>query len=64
MVRPDGDEISEKSNIINAITGPEHCDWDSAVMMHVGWPFGHDTENVSRARQYLRDPEKVFLKMF
>ncbi|MDQ3956826.1 MAG: hypothetical protein M3273_00735 [Actinomycetota bacterium] len=57
---PDGDEIPEDSNVINAITGPDHCDWQSAVMMHVGWPPGHDAADASESRQYLRDPEGVF----
>ncbi len=57
---PDGEEISQEANIINAITGPEHCDWQSAAMMHVGWPLGHDAADISESRQYLRDPEGVF----
>lgn len=57
---PDGGEISEDTNVINAITGPEHCDWQSGVMMHVGWPLGHDAGDSSETRQYLRDPEGVF----
>lgn len=56
---PEGEEISEESNIINVITGPEHCKWQSAVMMHVGWPLGRDANNISESRQYLRDPNKV-----
>jgi hypothetical protein len=59
---PDGDEIAKDSNIINAITGPEHCNWQSAVMMHVGWPLGHDAADISEARLYLRDPEQVFFR--
>lgn len=55
----DGEEISHETNIINAITGPEHCEWESAVMMHVGSPLGHDAESVSESRQYMRDPQKV-----
>lgn len=57
---PDGNVISQDKNIINAITGPDHCDWQSAVMMHVGWPLGHDADDASESRQYLRDPEGVF----
>lgn len=57
---PDGEEISEDTNIINAIIGPEHCDWQSAVMMHVGWPLGQDAADASKSRQYLRDPDDVF----
>lgn len=56
---PDGEAVSHETNIINAITGPEHCEWESAVMMHVGWPVGHDAESGSESRQYMRDPRKV-----
>ena len=57
---PDGDEVPMDSNVINAITGPDHCDWQSGVMMHVGWPLGHDAADISESRQYFRDPESVF----
>lgn len=57
---PDGGEVPDESNIINAITGPDHCEWESGVMMHVGWPLGHDAADISESRQYIRDPEKVF----
>ena len=57
---PNGEDVSEGSNVINAITGPDHCNWESAVMMHVGWPLGHDASDISEARQYLRDPEGLF----
>ena len=32
----------------------------SGVMMHVGWPLGHDAADISESHQYIRDPEKVF----
>ena len=57
---PDGDEIPEESTVINAITGPDHCNWEAGVMMHVGWPPGHDAADISESRQYFRDPENVF----
>ena len=57
---PNGEEIPDESNVINAITGPDHCDWEAGVIMHVGWPMGRDAENISQSRQYFRDPEKVF----
>lgn len=59
---PDGEPISEKTNIINAITGPDHCNWESAVMMHVGWPPGHDAADASESHQFIRDPEGVIDK--
>lgn len=57
---PDGHEVPMESNVINAITGPDHCDWEGAVIMHVGWPPGHDAADASESRQYLRDPERIF----
>lgn len=57
---PDGDAVPKESGVVNAITGPDHCEWQSGVMMHVGWPLGRDSETASETRQYLRDPEKVF----
>lgn len=56
---PDGEPVSHETNIINVITAPEHCGWERAVMMHVGWPPGHDAADVSESRQFLRDPENV-----
>jgi hypothetical protein len=57
---PEGDEISFETNIINAITGPDHCEWETGVMMHVGWPLGRDAKDASESHQYFRDPEGVF----
>ncbi len=57
---PDGEEVPKEASIINAITGPDHCNWEAGVMMHVGWPLGHEAADASETRQYLRDPERVF----
>ena len=57
---PDGSVVPDRSNVINAITGPDHCEWQAGVMMHLGWPPGHDAKHSGEARQYLRDPEGVF----
>jgi hypothetical protein len=43
----------------NSIAGPRHCDWQQAVMMHVGWPLGTVSRDISHARQYIRDPRGV-----
>lgn len=40
---------------------PEHCDWQSAVALNVGWPLG-TTQRAGEpgdVRQYIRDPENV-----
>ena len=56
---PNGDEIPEESGIINVITGPAHCNWESAVFLHVGWPLGRDAGDSSESRQYFRDSRGV-----
>lgn len=52
---PDGEPVPDKSETINAITGPDHCDWESGVILHLRWP---DAD--SELRQYFRDPDGVF----
>jgi hypothetical protein len=41
---------------LNSIAGPEHCGWQSAVIMHLGWPLGTVSETSAQIRQYIRDP--------
>jgi hypothetical protein len=57
---PDGRPVPKESGVINAITGPDHCDWEDGVMLHLGWPPGHDAADASESKQYFRDPERVF----
>ena len=52
---PDGEPVPDKSETINAISGPEHCDWEDGVILHFRWP-----EADSELRQYFRDPDGVF----
>jgi hypothetical protein len=43
-------------SILNSIAGPEHCGWQSAVMMHLGRPL----DTLSRSvHQFIRDPNGV-----
>ena len=42
---------------INTIAMPEHCEWQSIVALHLGWPLGTDSTHVSQVRQFLRDPQ-------
>lgn len=42
---------------INSIADPEHCDWQSAVMMHLGWPLGTVSTTSDEIRQFIRDPQ-------
>jgi hypothetical protein len=42
---------------------PEHCDWQSAVSLHVPWPLGSTYvigPDAVPTRHYVRDPEGVF----
>ena len=51
---PDGEPVPDESDTINAISGPEHCDWDSGVILHFRLQPRDET------RQYFRDPRGVF----
>jgi hypothetical protein len=48
------------NEVVSTFEGAEHCEWDSAVFLHVGWPLGRAARNASQARQYIRDPEGLF----
>jgi hypothetical protein len=39
--------------------GPNHCDWQSATILHIGWPVGTVSNNAGQARVYIRDPKGV-----
>jgi hypothetical protein len=41
-------------------TGPEHCDFQSALVIITGVPFGSRYTNATNDREYVRDPENVF----
>lgn len=49
-------EISE--DVIQVLPGPEHCNWEQALMLHVGWPLGSEKTG-QHFRQYVRDPHGV-----
>ena len=44
---------------LTTIAGPDHCHWQSATMMFIGWPIGTRSTTFAQARYYLRDPEGV-----
>jgi hypothetical protein len=44
---------------LNSVAGPDHCDWQSAVMMHLGWPLGTVSQSTAEIRQFIRDPDGV-----
>lgn len=44
---------------LGASAGPNHCDWQSATILTIGWPLGTDSSNIAQARFYIRDPRGV-----
>jgi hypothetical protein len=43
-------------DVIVAAAGPEHCQWQSATFLTIGWPLGTPARDAGSARQYIRDP--------
>lgn len=41
------------------VAGPEHCEWQSATLMHIRWPPGTSSSRSTQTRQYVRDPRGV-----
>jgi len=37
-------------------SGPDHCGWQSATFLIIGWPVGTVSRTIAEARQYIRDP--------
>jgi hypothetical protein len=46
--------------VVSTVQGPEHCDWQSTVLLYLGWPLGTHSKSADDARQYVRDPDGVF----
>jgi len=40
--------------------GPDHCEWQSVVFLHVGWPLGSHWASSPPHRTYARDPDGIF----
>lgn len=55
----DGEGDAVSAEVLNVIRGPEHCGWESAAILHVGWPLGTESQDASQSRQYVRDPHGV-----
>jgi hypothetical protein len=47
------------SEVIAAAAGPQHCGWQSATFLTVGWPIRTAATTAADARQYIRDPKAV-----
>jgi hypothetical protein len=44
---------------LNSIAGPDHCGWQSAVMLRLRWPLGTVSRTAAEIRQFIRDPRGV-----
>lgn len=53
-----GNLVQER--VVSTVQGPDHCDWESAVFLYVGWPLGTRSRSADDARQYVRDPDGLF----
>lgn len=40
-----------------AFAGPDHCSWQSATLLFIGWPPGTFASTASLRRLYVRDPQ-------
>lgn len=54
-----GEGQAVSAEVLNVIRGPEHCGWESAAILHIGWPLGTESQNHLQSRQYVRDPQAV-----
>jgi hypothetical protein len=52
------------SSEIATSAGPEHCGWQAATFMTIGWPPGTLATTAAQARQYIRDPRGVVKPVF
>ncbi len=52
------DDRALTDDIIDLFRGPEHCDWQDAMMLHIAWPIESDKSGQD-LRQYVRDPDNV-----
>ena len=44
---------------LGASAGPNHCDWQSATILTIGWPLGTVAQTSAHSRSYIRDPKGV-----
>ena len=48
-----------KPEELGTIAASGHCGWESATLLHIGWPVGTLSTSSAEARQYIRDPRGV-----
>lgn len=53
----DGRTVSRFELVTSA--GPDHCGWESATYLTIGWPPGTVSSDASGAHLYIRDPHGV-----
>jgi hypothetical protein len=53
----DGNAVSEFELVTSA--GPDHCGWESATYLTIGWPPPSVASFATGARLYIRDPHGV-----
>lgn len=44
---------------LSTTAGPDHCGWQSATFLSIGWPVGTVSTTAAQARIYIRDPNGV-----
>jgi hypothetical protein len=49
---------------LGTIAGPEHCQWQAATTLFIGWPAGPHSSTSAESRQYIRDPRGVIRASF
>jgi hypothetical protein len=54
----DGAPVSRDALVV--VRGPEHCNWESSLMLFTGDPIGSAIVRGRSERQYVRDPEGVY----
>lgn len=47
---------SVRTEELGTSAGPNHCGWQSATILTIGWPLGTVSANAGQARFYIRDP--------
>ena len=45
-------------SVVSTVRGAEHCGWESAFFLWLGWPLGTAAKTSASAREYIRDPER------
>ena len=54
-----GEPVPEpgRTLVLAVSRGPEHCNWQSAVFLHLAVPIGTPAPSFDNVEQYVRDPE-------